>query len=141
MNLTFREITDCRSVIGKLVNSDIIDDWDDALIIGGLKSSFVAAEELLNKGNNAILFKYAKLAQGRICKETPNGYNTVEEQENQLKETENFLLETCTISFDIKPLKEGTLKSLFKKDKNDKSKKYLTPGDIQELIKLGLYKK
>ena len=148
MNLTFKQIRNSAQAVGLLLNSKVIDNFEDAIIIGGLKKPFTEAEEIYNNSINAVQFKFGKLAEARITKDIPDGYNDVTEQEEKLAEIEALLNTVCTVNFDIKPISKETIKTLFngskKLDKDNKSTgekgNCLLPADLSILQELGIVK-
>lgn len=145
MNLTFKQVQEYSPALELLINSSIIEDMDDAILIGSIKKPLEEAQEARNRGRNAIVFKYSKLAEKRSNEKNPGGYNTVAEKENEINDVQKLNEKICKTNFDFKPLKKDTVVSLYKgvttkdKDGNIVKVEKLTPSMLQSLIDLELH--
>lgn len=153
MNLPFKEFNEVKNTLVKLTKSNVIDNWDDILIISELEAPIAEAQRLFGKAFNVISFKYGKKAEvaKRITKELPQGFNTIEELEKKQAEEEKLEKTICTVNFDFKKITKETVELLLEKVeqiitvdgkavKTGRKTSILTPSDISVLRRLKLIK-
>ena len=165
MNLTYGEFNSAKPALIVLMKSDLITEYKDILAIAEFSNAVEDAEKRFTKANNAIVFKYGKLADARIDPDgagidpedsKSKGYNTVEELELQQYEIDALLDTLYPEDFNFTPISNKTIVLLLKgipeikeleKDGKKTSKETgrklqcLTPQQMGSLLKLGLIKK
>jgi len=133
---TFKDFRESRVAMTKLFELPGFPDWEESIMVAKLKQDFVKVDELFTKGSNSIALKYGKMAEKRITQFNPGGYNSADEQESNLTETELFLNSPVPVKLDFPVLKKETFKALMKEMKDEKA--VLSLSDLSVFDKLGM---
>lgn len=137
--LTFREFRDSKESLAKLFKLPGLPDWEEAIKVAAMKKPFDEIDNAHAKASNSIFLKYMKMAEKRKSEIMPKGFNSVEEQESNLTETEEFLNSPVGVKMDIPVLKKETIKHIMKKDKENEVSFSL--NDLSVFSSLGMIEK